>query len=137
MTLGKCGLSIRVLAWFANHDHEAKSFIESQEKAFQFDVKGEEPFWIEWHAGDATLAEGRHPRPDVTFVGDSDTMFKVLIGEIDQDDAYNTKKIEIVGSIIDASRLRHFADLVQNSESPVTRADLFTLLKEMSGTFFG
>ena len=133
MVLGKCGFAIKLLAWYGNRDKDAKSFIEGEDKTFQFDLKGEDSFFVQWQNGGISLKEGRHEKPDVAFVGDSDTVFKILLGEIDQDEAYNTRKIEITGSIIDASKLRHFAEMVQTSEAPVTRAEFFALMKDLSG----
>ncbi len=131
--MGKCGFSIKLVTWYANRTEDAKEAISDEEKTYQFELKGEEPFYVQWKNGEASFAEGTAEKADVRLQGDSDVVFKVLIGEIDQDDAYNTKKIEIVGSIIDATKLRRWADLVQNSESPVTRAELFAMFKDMSG----
>ena len=121
-----------MVAWYANKTEEAKEAMSDEEKTFQFELKGEEPFHVQWKNGESLFAEGTAEKADVRLLGDSDVVFKVLIGEIDQDDAYNTKKIEIVGSIIDATKMRRWADLVQNSEAPVTRAELFGMFKDMS-----
>jgi len=137
MVLGKCGFAIKLLAWYGNRDPEAKSFIEGEDKVFQFDLKGEDPFSVRWQNGAVSLKEGKHEKPDVSFIGDSDIVFKILLGEIDQDEAYNTRKVEITGSIIDASKIRHFAEMVQTSEAPVTRAEFFALMKELSGLLLG
>ncbi len=88
---------------------------EGLDKVVQFDLRGEKPFYLRLQDGRVVFSRGRHEHPGVTLLGSSRSFYEIMVGRLDQEEAYNLKKYQVVGSIRDAIRFKILADSVQES----------------------
>lgn len=123
----KCNRALGMLVNYANKTKEVKDFIADWQSVIQFDLRGEEPFYVKAQKGELSMEVGRHLKPDVVFEGSSDVFFDILTNQIDPDDAFLMKRYEIIGSIFDAIRFRHLAELTQNAHKTT-----FSVLRRLS-----
>lgn len=98
---------MKTLCSFANRNEEIGSFLEGLESRVVMDVKGEEPFYLEFSGGRLSAHKGIPPSHDATIKSDKSTMDDVIAGKLTQEDAFNRKLIETSGSIQDAMRVRY------------------------------
>ncbi|MCE4624298.1 MAG: SCP2 sterol-binding domain-containing protein [Desulfurococcales archaeon] len=85
--------------------------IKGWSKVYQFVVKDNGEFYIEIKDGELKVVEGKHPRPIATLTTDSDTLKKVLSGELDAMKAFMMRKIAITGNVLDTMNLKKLIDL--------------------------
>jgi putative sterol carrier protein len=81
----------------------------------QFDLAGEEPFYISIDKTHVKFNVGRIDNPDVVLSGRSATFFDVMIGKLDPDEAYIMKKYDVKGSVVDAMRFRRICELTEEA----------------------
>jgi len=81
----------------------------------QFDLTGEEPFYISIDKTHVEFRSGRIDNPDVVLSGRSATFFDVIIGKLDPDEAYIMKKYDVRGSIVDAMKFRRICELTEEA----------------------
>jgi len=81
----------------------------------QFDLAGEEPFYISIDKTQVKFRIGRVDNPDVVLSGRSATFFDVMIGKLDPDEAYIMKKYDVKGSVVDAMRFRRICELTEEA----------------------
>jgi len=81
----------------------------------QFDLTGEEPFYISIDKAQVKFHIGRIDNPDVVLSGRSATFFDVMIGKLDPDEAYIMKKYDVKGSIVVAMRFRRICELTEEA----------------------
>lgn len=97
---------MRTLCAFANRNSDTKSFLSGLESRVLMDIKGEEPFYLEFSDGKIEADKGTPPQFDATIKSDKSTMDDIIAGKLTQEDAFNRKLIETSGSIQDAMRVR-------------------------------
>jgi putative sterol carrier protein len=97
---------MKTLCSFANRNDDISGFLEGLESKVVMDVKGEEPFYIEFSGGKLSVNKGIPPGYDATIKSDKSTMDDIIAGRLTQEDAFNRKLIETSGSIQDAMRVR-------------------------------
>lgn len=98
---------MKTLCTFANRSDEVKSFFEGLESRVVMDVKGEEPFYLEFSGGRLSVQKGTPPQFDATIKSEKKTMDDIIAGKLSQEDAFNRRLIETSGSIQDAMRVRY------------------------------
>jgi len=98
---------MKTFCTFANRSDEVKSFLVGLESKVVMEVKGEEPFYLEFSGGRVSANRGMPPQFDATIKSDKATMHDIIAGKLSQEDAFNRKLIEISGSIQDAMRVRY------------------------------
>jgi len=90
---------------------EKEPSIKSWNKVYQFAVKDGPKFYVEIKDGAINVVEGEHPRPIATLTTDSETLKKILSGELDAMKAFMTRKIAITGNVFDTMNLKKLIDL--------------------------
>jgi putative sterol carrier protein len=81
----------------------------------QFDLAGEDPFYISIARTQVDLHTGKIGNPDVVLSGRSDTFFDILIGKLDPDEAYVMKKYDVSGSVVEAMKFRRICELTEQA----------------------
>jgi putative sterol carrier protein len=102
---------LRVFVWFANRTEKAKSLIRG-DRTVQLQIEGEKPCYVQLSPGKISFHDGEHDKPDVILRAKLDNIFKMLSGEVGQEEAFAFKKIEVSGSIVDAVRFNQVAQAV-------------------------
>jgi putative sterol carrier protein len=126
--LGKCARAVEMLVDYMNKTPEVKEFTKGWESNLMFDLRGEERFGVVFDSnGRVTFEKGRMQDADVVFLSDADLFYGMMTGRVDQDEAFNTGQVEVVGSIFDSVRFRHAAELTQAKHKT-----LFSMLKAVS-----
>jgi len=82
-------------------------------KAFQFEVSGLEPFYIEFKGGEMKIEEGKHPSPLATLSMEKDVMEKILKGELDAMAAFMRGMMRITGNVMETVNLRKMFEVVK------------------------
>jgi len=119
---------VRTVVWYANRTSEVKELLEGWESIIQFDIKGEKPFHVICKDNKVKLVAGKHEKPDVSIQTDSDTFYKMIItNEIDPDEAFQSKKYQVYGTVVDAIKFRRLGEMVLNSHRMT-----FSFLKKFS-----
>jgi putative sterol carrier protein len=98
---------MKTLCRFANGNSEVKSFISGLESKVSMEVKGEEPFYVQFLNDEISVHKGTPGQVDATIKSDKETMDQVIAGKLTQEDAYNRRLIETSGSAADAMRVRY------------------------------
>jgi len=85
--------------------------IASWNKVYQFIVEdtGEE-FYVEISNGTLKVEKGKHPKPIATLTLKSDTLMKILSGELDAMKAFMMRQIKITGNVLDTMNLKKLLD---------------------------
>ncbi len=125
--MADCKRAVSLLVTYANKTADAKDLLTGWNKVLQFNLVGEDPFYIEAKDGQVLLHDGKHANPDVTFKATSEFFLKIIKGDVNPDEAFLSRKYEVSGSIIDASKFRRLAEIVQNSHKA-----MFSVLKTLS-----
>ena len=125
--MADCKRAVALLATYANKTPETADLLLDWNKVIQFNLLGEEPFYVEAKDGVVAVHDGKHEKPDVTFKATSEFFLKIIKGEANPDEAFLTRKYEISGSIVDASKFRRLAEVVQNSHKT-----MFGVLRTLS-----
>ena len=81
----------------------------SWNKIYQFVVDGQE-FYLEITSGEAKIHEGRHENPIATLTLSSETLEKILSGELDAMKAFMTRQLTITGNVFDTVNLKKIID---------------------------
>lgn len=110
---GKCGRSIQALAKFIGPSNETKTILEDWSSVIQFDLIGEDPFYLQISNGATSFHNGKVENPDVVLSGRSDAFFDVITGKLDPDEAYVMKKYAVKGSVVDAMKFRRISELTE------------------------
>ena len=110
---GKCGRAIQALSQFIGPSNETKTILEDWSSVIQFDLMGEDPFYLQISNSAASFHNGKVEKPDVVLSGRSDAFFDVITGKLDPDEAYVMKKYEVKGSVVDAMKFRRISELTE------------------------
>jgi len=110
---GKCGRAIQALARFIGSTPESKAILEDWTSVIQFDLIGEDEFYLEISHAAANFHNGKFENPDVVLSGRSDAFFDVITGKLDPDEAYVMKKYTVKGSVVDAMKFRRISELTE------------------------
>jgi len=125
--MGKCGRAISFVVMYANRTEKVRAMMEGWNKTLQFQLRGEDPFYIKADNQKMRFFSGVSEAPDVILKGEAAVFFEIITGKIDQDEAYLTKKYEFEGSIMDGVKFRHLFDVTQQAHTRV-----FGLLQKVS-----
>ena len=90
------------------------SEMASWNKIFQFNVEGEEPFYIEFKSGSMNLVKGTHRSPTATLSMSRDTLIKILKGELDAMAAFIRGQMKITGNVIETVALRKMIEATKS-----------------------
>lgn len=110
---GKCGRAIQALSKFIGSTNETKAILEDWKSDIQFDLIGEDPFYLQISNASASFHNGKVENPDVVLSGRSDAFFDVITGKLDPDEAYVMKKYDVKGSVVDAMKFRRISELTE------------------------
>jgi len=110
---------------------EVKDLVEGWRSVVQFELIGEEPFYITFEEQEAEFHEGRSDNPDVVLSGRSEVFFDVITGKLDPDKAYMMKKYAVKGSVVDAMKFRRISEIVEESHKST-----FSVLKTLGKVAF-
>ncbi|HUK28753.1 MAG TPA: SCP2 sterol-binding domain-containing protein [Candidatus Acidoferrales bacterium] len=111
---GKCARAMQMLSGYMGNTLAANNEQDWQSE-IQFDLAGEEPFYISIDKTQVKFRIGRVDNPDVVLSGRSATFFDVMIGKLDPDEAYIMKKYDVKGSVVDAMRFRRICELTEEA----------------------
>ncbi len=79
-------------------------------KVYQLVIEGGGEFYVEISGGELRIVEGRHPSPIAVLTTDSETLAKILSGELDAMRAFMAKKLRITGNVLDTVNLKRIID---------------------------
>jgi len=125
--MGKSLRAVKFLVRYANKTRAAKELMEDWNCKIQFDLSGEEPFYVKAENGRLSVHKGRIGDPDATIKATAKTFLDIATGKLDQDEAFQLKKYEVVGSISDGVRLRRVSELTREGHR-----FLFAILTKLS-----
>ena len=128
---GKCGKAIQALSRFIGSTSDPQNILKDWSSTIQFDLIGEDPFYLSISDGSASFHEGKAGTPDVTLSGRSETFFDVITGKLDPDEAYTMKKYDVRGSVVDAMKFRRISELTEAKHKA-----MFSVLKKVGGIAF-
>ncbi len=117
--MGRCKAAISIVARLANMTKEARRMMEGWNAVIQFELTGESPFYARAEDEEMHVFEGRHDKPDAVIRGKASVFYDVLTGKIDQDEAYMTKRLETVGSMVDVVKFRRVGEATQHAHETV------------------
>jgi putative sterol carrier protein len=101
---------MRMFARVSSRDRHALATLDDEYTKFQFNLKGEKPFFLIANNKDMKLQIGTAESPDSTFITDVATFYKIFSGELSQDEAFINKKIEVSGSMLASAKFRRLAN---------------------------
>ncbi len=110
---GKCGRAIQALSKFIGPTSQTKAILDDWSSVIQFDLIGEDPFYLQIANAAASFHNGKVENPDVVLSGRSDAFFDVITGKLDPDEAYVMKKYAVKGSVVDAMKFRRISELTE------------------------
>ena len=85
--------------------------VKGWNKVYQFIVEDTgEKFYVEIKDGSVSIVEGEHPSPIATLTLTSDTLKKILSGELDAMKAFMLRQIRITGNVLDTMNLKKLID---------------------------
>lgn len=90
------------------------SEIATWNKIFQFNIEGEEPFYVEFKEGSMNLIKGTHRNPTATLAMSRDTLIKILRGELDAMAAFIRGQMRITGNVIETVALRKMIEAAKS-----------------------
>ena len=110
--MGRILTIIKAFVFFANRTREVRDYIEDLNSIIAFQIKGEKPFYFKLNEGKIALSEGTAENSSVTLKADDKDFYRVLIGEMSQEEAFDKKLIRPEGAIVEAIRFRYISNLV-------------------------
>lgn len=128
---GKCGRAIQMLAKYIGSTPEVKIMLDGWQSTIQFDLVGEDPFYLAISSSAADFQEGKAANFDVVLSGRSDVFFDVMTGKLDPDEAYMMKKYAVKGSVVDAMKFRRISELTEQAHKST-----FSLMKALGKIAF-
>ncbi len=72
---------------------------------FQYQLQGDEQFYVAIQGGSCTLGAGEHDEPNATLAMDDETFAEILSGETDGIQAFMAGKLKVSGDMMLATRL--------------------------------
>ena len=129
--MGKCGRAIQLLSRYVGSTPEVKELVDGWSSVVQFELLGEEPFYLTLEEQQAEFHEGRSDDADVVLSGRSEVFFDVITGKLDPDRAYMMKKYAVKGSVVDAMKFRRISEIVEESHKST-----FSVLKTLGKVAF-
>ena len=130
MGLGRCSWSIRLVVFFTKWTKNIQDLLRGWDAQIQFELVGEEPFFVKIENGRMHCSTGLLSDPTVTIKGSADVLYKILKGEMDADEAFNLRRYEVIGSITDGTKFRLIGEKVQESHKTI-----FPIFKKISPIF--
>jgi len=103
---------------------QTQDILDGWSSTIQFDLLGEDAFYLTIAANSAKFHEGKAEHPDVVLSGRSDVFFDIITGKLDPDEAYMMKRYVVKGSIVDAMKFRRVSELTEQAHKGI-----FSLLK--------
>lgn len=98
---------------FIGSTPETKAMLADWSSVIQFDLVGEDAFYLQISGAAASFHNGKVENADVVLSGRSDAFFDVITGKLDPDEAYVMKKYNVKGSVVDAMKFRRISELTE------------------------
>ncbi len=89
--------------------------MESWDATIQFEIGDRERFFVQVKDGKIAFFDGKSENPDVTIKSDPEYFTKILLGEMDPQEAYTFHRYEVSGSIVDGTKFKRLGEIVANS----------------------
>jgi len=84
--------------------------VKGWNKVYQFVLEDDGKFYIEIKNGSLQVVEGEHPSPIATLQTNTETMRKILAGELDAMKAFMMRQLKITGNVLDTMNLKRLID---------------------------
>lgn len=97
--------------YFVEHANElpnVKEMMSGWDRVVQFNVSGEDQFYLTFSKGTVAFSDGTHEKPDLTLKGAEGVFYRLMTGELDQIKAFMLGQFRFDGQLKDAAK---FADL--------------------------
>ncbi len=89
---------------------EALPEIKGWNKVYQIVLEDDGKFYVAIKNGELEVAEGEHPSPIATLQTNTETMKKILNGELDAMKAFMLRQLKITGNVLDTMNLKRLID---------------------------
>ncbi len=117
--MGKILRVMKPFVYFINRTKEVREYVHDLDSTLAFDINGEKPFHFRIAEGEVSFHEVKAENPDVTLKADGDVFYKVLLGQLSQEEAFDKKLIVPEGAIVEAVRFRYIMNLVLEKNAMV------------------
>jgi len=97
----------------ANSVPKIKEMMPDWTCTIQFETEGEDPLYLSFENGVASLHEGTYQSPKVTLKAKEGTLYKILTGELSPTKAYFTRQLQISGSLSDAMKFGQVGEAIR------------------------
>jgi putative sterol carrier protein len=84
--------------------------VKGWNKVYQIVLEDDGKFYIEIKNGNLQVVEGEHPSPIATLQTTTETMKKILSGELDAMKAFMMRQLKITGNVLDTMNLKRLID---------------------------
>lgn len=106
---------MKLFTRFSSGNQEALSNLDEEDTTYQFNLKGEKPFYIVANTKGMRLHEGIHPAPDAAFFADKEIFYKIFSGQLSQDEAFLNRKLEVKGAMMASAKFRRVSNMMLES----------------------
>jgi len=89
---------------------EALPEVRGWNKVYQIVLEDDGKFYVAIKNGELEIKEGEHPSPIATLQTTTDTMKKILSGELDAMKAFMMRQLKITGNVLDTMNLKRLID---------------------------
>ena len=110
--MGRVLVLMKLFARFGSGDRETLSNLDEEDTTYQFNLKGEKPFYIVANTKGMTLHEGTNSTPDATFIADKEVFYKIFSGQLSQDEAFLNRKLEVKGAMMASAKFRRVSNMM-------------------------
>ncbi len=114
-TMGRVKDEFSKIVEAINSVEDARRLLQGWDRVLQFEIEGEEPFYLRVERGEVKLFDGKHDKPDLTFKGPEEVFYKMALGELDPTKAFMMKKYQIIGPLPEAIKFGRVLDVVRKA----------------------
>jgi putative sterol carrier protein len=112
---------MRLFARFSSANKEALAYLDEESTTFQFNLKGEKPFYIVANNKGMKFHEGNSKNVDVTFTSDKETFYKIFSGQLSQDEAFVNRQLEVKGAMLVSAKFRRVSNMMLESHKSLLK----------------
>lgn len=99
----------------ANELPKIREMMAGWDRAVQFNLSGEDPFYLTFSSGAVAFSDGAHEKPDLTLKGTEGVFYKLMTGELDPIKAFMLGQYKFDGSLKDAAKFADIGEAVRAS----------------------